>query len=97
MPEASAIDVQGVQLGVIAQEVVEHLPDIVKEESTGCLTVQGDNIKWYLVNAVKELSAELNELKKLASFLLHHLICQFPEPLLAYDDGLKLNKPSHFH
>ena len=59
-----AIDVQGVQLGVIAQEIQAVFPDVVKEESTGCLTVDPNNLTWYLVNAVKELSAQVKELKE---------------------------------
>ena len=50
------------QLGVIAQEIQPILPDVVKEESTGCLSVNPDNMTWYLVNAVKELSAKVDEL-----------------------------------
>ena len=40
------------------------LPQIINEESTGCLSVDGSDIKWLLVNAIKELSAEIEELKK---------------------------------
>ena len=64
MPKHAAIDSEGVQLGVIAQEVQGFLPQIIKEESTGCLTVDGGDIKWLLVNAVKELSAKVEELEK---------------------------------
>ena len=65
LPKSAAIlNQEGVQLGVIAQEVQEFLPQIVDEESTGCLSVDGSDIKWLLVNAVKELSAELKELKE---------------------------------
>ena len=63
LPQSAAIDKEGVQLGVIAQEAMEILPDIVKQESTGCYTVDPDNITWYLVNAVKELSAKVDELE----------------------------------
>ena len=48
---------------MVAQEIEEVLPDIVKTESTGVKTVDPDNITWYLVNAVKELSAENTALK----------------------------------
>ena len=40
------------------------LPEVVKEESTGCLTVDPENMTWYLVNAVKQLSAKVEELEK---------------------------------
>ena len=58
LPSHAAIDKEGVQLGVIAQEIQEVLPDVVKQETTGCYRVDPDNITWYLVNAVKELSAK---------------------------------------
>ena len=61
---SAAIEKEGIQVGVIAQEVETILPDIVKEESTGVLSVNPDNITWYLVNAVKELSSQVNELKQ---------------------------------
>ena len=57
------VDVKGVQVGVIAQEIQEVLPDVVEELNTGALSVNPDNITWYLVNAIKELSAEVNALK----------------------------------
>jgi hypothetical protein len=64
LPKHAAIDKQGVQIGVIAQEIEQILPDVVKKESTGVKTVNPDNITWYLVNAIKELKAEIDELKK---------------------------------
>ena len=54
---------EGVQLGVIAQEIEEILPEVVKTQSTGVKTVDPDNLTWYLINAVKELSAEVEQLK----------------------------------
>ena len=63
LPSSVAIDKRGTQVGVIAQEIQEILPDVVKEESTGCLSVNPDNMTWYLVNAVKELSAKVAELE----------------------------------
>ena len=59
----SAIDKEGIQLGVIAQEIEQILPDLVKTETTGCKSVNTDNLTWYLVNAVKELSARVQELE----------------------------------
>jgi hypothetical protein len=53
----------GVQLGVIAQEIKEVLPDMVRTETTGVMSVDPDNMTWYLVNAVKELSAKVAELE----------------------------------
>ena len=36
---------------------------MVNEESTGVLSVNPDNMTWYLVNAVQELSAKNNALE----------------------------------
>jgi len=58
-----AITKQGVQLGVIAQELQKVLPDCVHQESTGVLSVQKDNLTWYLVNAIQELKAEFDAYK----------------------------------
>jgi hypothetical protein len=55
-----AIDKKGVQLGVIAQELQAFLPDCVKQESTGVMGLQSDNLTWYMVNAIKQLSAALD-------------------------------------
>jgi len=63
LPTHTIIKKSGVQLGVIAQELQTVLPDCVKEESTGVLTIDSDNLTWYLINAVKELKAELDALK----------------------------------
>ena len=51
------------KLGVIAQEIEKVLPEVVTEESTGVKTVNVDNLTWYLINAVKELKAEIEILK----------------------------------
>jgi len=63
LPKHSAIYKQGIQVGVIAQEIEQILPDVVKEESTGVKTVNPDNITWYLVNAIKELKARIEVLE----------------------------------
>ena len=63
LPQSAAIAKEGVQVGVIAQEIMEILPDVVKQESTECYSVDPENITWYLVNAVQELSAQVEELK----------------------------------
>ena len=54
---------EGVQLGVIAQELQAVLPDCVKTESTGVMSVNSDNLTWYMINAIKELKAEIETLK----------------------------------
>jgi len=53
-----ALSKTGVQLGVIAQELQQICPECVKEESTGVLSVNPDNVFWHMVNAIKELSAK---------------------------------------
>jgi hypothetical protein len=63
LPQDQVIKKQGVQLGVIAQELQQILPECVKTESTGVLTVDADNLTWYLINAVKELSARVKQLE----------------------------------
>ena len=58
-----AIKKEGVQLGVIAQELQAVLPECVKKESTGVMSVNADNLTWYMVNAIKELKAEFDAYK----------------------------------
>ena len=60
---SDAIKKEGVQLGVIAQELQAVLPECVKVESTGVMSVNADNLTWYLVNAVKELNSKFEEYK----------------------------------
>ena len=59
----NAIEIAGVQLGAIAQELKEILPDCVKTESTGVMSVDTTNITWHLINAVKELNAKITALE----------------------------------
>ena len=51
------------QLGIIAQELEEIVPDCVETNKRGVKTVNSTNLTWYLINAVKELSAEVEQLK----------------------------------
>lgn len=60
---SDAISREGVQLGVIAQEIQQVCPDCVKEETTGVLSVDSDNVFWHMVNAIKELSAKCDSLQ----------------------------------
>ena len=56
--------VTGVQLGCIAQELETVLPNAVKTgEKFGVKTVVTDELFWHMVNAIKELSAEVEQLK----------------------------------
>jgi hypothetical protein len=63
LPTHCAIKKEGVQLGVIAQELQTILPECVKQESTGVLSVDPDNLTWYMINAIKELKAEFDAYK----------------------------------
>ncbi len=63
LPASAAINQSGVQLGVIAQELQAVLPGCVTENSTGVLSVNTDQLIWYLVNSVKQLNAEIQTLK----------------------------------
>jgi hypothetical protein len=58
-----AIEKEGVQLGVIAQELQLIFPDCVKTESTGVMSVDSDNLTWYMINAIKQLKAEFDAYK----------------------------------
>jgi hypothetical protein len=60
---SDAIAKSGVQLGVIAQELQQVLPECVKTETTGVMSVNPDNLTWYMVNAIKELSAKVQALE----------------------------------
>ena len=62
-PKSAVVENEGIQLGVIAQEVEAVLPELVKTESTGVKAVDPSNLTWYLVNAVQELSAKVEELQ----------------------------------
>jgi len=62
VPSHAAILNKGIQLGAIAQEIEEIIPEMVKTESTGVKSIETDNLTWYLVNAVKELSEQNKKL-----------------------------------
>ena len=51
-------------VGVIAQELREVLPELVAERPDGYLAVKYDRIVALLIQSVKELKEEINELKK---------------------------------
>ena len=60
---SAVVEKEGTQLGVIAQEIEKFLPEVVKTEDTGVKTIDPDNLTWYMINAIKELSAEVEKLK----------------------------------
>jgi hypothetical protein len=50
-------------IGVIAQEIQEIVPEVVQENSDGYLSVAYGNITGLLIEAVKELKKELDNIK----------------------------------
>jgi hypothetical protein len=63
LDKSNAVNITGVQLGAIAQEIQAVLPDCVKTESTGVMSVDTTNLTWHLINAVKELTARVAQLE----------------------------------
>jgi hypothetical protein len=57
LPLHTVIKKEGVQLGVIAQELQAVCSDCVKEETTGVLSVDASNLTWHMINAIKDLKA----------------------------------------
>ena len=50
-------------IGVIAQEIEKVIPEVVKEDDKGMKSVAYGNISGLLIEAIKELKAEIEELK----------------------------------
>ena len=63
LPTHSAVERTGVQLGVIAQELQLVLPECIKTEETGVMSVDSGNLTWYMINAIKQLKAEFDAYK----------------------------------
>ena len=55
---------QGEDIGVIAQEIEKVLPEIVSERETGYKAVNYQKLTALLIEAVKELKGEIDELKR---------------------------------
>ena len=55
---------EGTEVGVIAQEVLEVLPEVVTTRDNGYLAVHYDKIVPLLIEAVKELSGKVDELQQ---------------------------------
>ena len=58
--EADIVEIEGVQVSAVAQELQSVLPKCVIEQDTGVLSVNTDNLTWHLVKAVQELSTALD-------------------------------------
>ena len=63
--KSAVVEKEGTQLGVIAQELETIIPDCVTTMSTGVKSVDPDNLTWYMINAIKELKKENDDLKTL--------------------------------
>jgi hemoglobin-like flavoprotein len=55
--------------GVIAQEVLEVLPEVVTEDALGTYSVAYGNLNALLIEAIKEQQKEIDELKSLINGL----------------------------
>jgi hypothetical protein len=51
-------------VGLVAQDVQEVIPEAVRENEQGYLMLDGDPILWAMLNSIKELKAENEELKR---------------------------------
>jgi hypothetical protein len=52
-----------VRQGVVAQEAVEALPEMVSTNEKGWMSANNESMIWAMVNAIQELSAQVEELK----------------------------------
>ena len=57
------IGIDGRSIGVIAQDVLQVLPEAVRTDTNGYLSVTYGNMVGLLIEAIKELSAEIDKLK----------------------------------
>ena len=55
---------EGLQSGLIAQEVEEVLPDVVSEDNDGYKSLDYSMFSPFLIEAVKELKAEIDKLRE---------------------------------
>jgi len=61
--KSAVVNNTGVQVGSIAQEIELVLPDVVRTNEHGIKSVDTGNITWYMINAIKELSAKVTALE----------------------------------
>ena len=55
---------QGHDVGVVAQEVEEVMPEVVEDREDGYKAVKYEKLVPLLIESIKELKAEIEELKK---------------------------------
>ncbi|MHC4742412.1 MAG: tail fiber domain-containing protein [Planctomycetota bacterium] len=51
-------------VGLVAQDVLEAIPEAVEENESGYLMVKNDPVIWAMVNSIKELKAENEQLRQ---------------------------------
>ena len=61
--DKAIVQKSGTQLGFVAQELEKVLPSAVNTNELGIKNVNSDSIVYYLINAVKELSAKVTALE----------------------------------
>jgi hypothetical protein len=57
-------DLKGSEVGVIAQEIIEVLPELVAERPDGSLSVNYEKLVPYLVASIQQLKAELDQVNR---------------------------------
>jgi len=57
------IEDKSTKIGVIAQEILEVVPEVVQQDDEGRYSVSYGNIVGLLIESIKELKAEVDELK----------------------------------
>jgi hypothetical protein len=57
------IEDKSTKIGVIAQEILEVVPEVVQQDNEGKYSVSYGNIVGLLIESIKELKAEVDELK----------------------------------
>lgn len=55
---------ENLNIGIVAQELLPHIPDAIKKSPNGYLSFQADPVIWGTVNSIKELNTEMVKLKE---------------------------------